>query len=75
MSQLAGEAGLEADFVPDERSRESFASDNTRRRELVGDCKVHWRDGMRRAVEAHYRGAFSGERVEVKAQANVWDQQ
>ena len=54
MSHLAELAGLDVEFVLDERSRESFASDNTRRRELIGDCAVDWRDGMPRAVEAHF---------------------
>jgi hypothetical protein len=74
MSYLAGKAGLETDFVRDERARESFVSDNTRRRELVGECAVGWRDGMPRAVEAHFPGAFSGRTVAAAVEANIWDQ-
>ena len=74
MSHLAGLAGLEADFEPDDRARESFVSDNRRRKELIGDCAVAWRDGMPRAVEAHYPGAFSGERIAVTVETNIWDQ-
>jgi nucleoside-diphosphate-sugar epimerase len=74
MAFLAGEAGLDANFVHDERARESFVSDNTRRKSLVGECSVHWREGMARAVEAHYPGAFSGEPITASLQANIWDQ-
>jgi nucleoside-diphosphate-sugar epimerase len=74
ISHLAGVAGLEPDFVRDERSRESFVSDNTRRKALVGDCTVSWRDGMPRAIEAHYPGALSGERTEARVATNIWDQ-
>jgi hypothetical protein len=74
MSHLAGLAGLEADFEPDDRARESFVSDNRRRKELIGDCAVAWRNGMPRAVEAHYPGAFSGERIAVTVETNIWDQ-
>lgn len=29
-------------------------TDNTRRRELIGDCRVGWRNGVARALEAHF---------------------
>jgi hypothetical protein len=29
---------------------------------------------MPRAVEAHYPGAFSGERIAVTVETNIWDQ-
>jgi nucleoside-diphosphate-sugar epimerase len=76
MSYLADAAAIPVEFVADARARESFVSDNTRRKELLGDCSVPWQDGMRRAVEAHFPGVFAGgasnRAVEVKA--NVWDQ-
>jgi nucleoside-diphosphate-sugar epimerase len=74
MTYLAEQAGIDVNFVRDERSRASLVSDNTRRKSLLGECSVHWRDGMVRAVEAHYPGAFSGERVAVTVTANIWDQ-
>ncbi len=76
MTYLAEEAGLPIELVRDDRARESFVSDNTRRTSLLGDCSVHWREGMRRAVEAHYPGAFDriGPRPTVTLEANPWGQ-
>jgi UDP-glucuronate 4-epimerase len=69
-SYLAEQAGLPVTFVRDERSRSSFASDNTRRHELIGACAVHWRDGMQRAVEAHFpQGA---EAAASGGARNIW---
>lgn len=51
---LAGVAGVEARFVPSDASRGTVAFDNTRRRAAIGDCRVGWRDGLRRTVEAHF---------------------
>jgi nucleoside-diphosphate-sugar epimerase len=51
---MAEIAGLKAAF---ERSRDGIrhtVTDNTRRRELVGDCRVKWQDGMRRMVEVRH---------------------
>ena len=48
---LAEQAGLPVEFVVDERSRSSYASDNTRRLELIGPCSGHWREGMLRALD------------------------
>jgi nucleoside-diphosphate-sugar epimerase len=31
-----------------------FVSDNTRRRQLVGPCRIHWKDGFRRALAARF---------------------
>jgi UDP-glucuronate 4-epimerase len=36
------------------------ASDNTRRRALIGDCLVRWRDGMRSMFEARYPNGPTG---------------
>jgi UDP-glucuronate 4-epimerase len=76
MGYIAEKAGLEITFTPSEESRESFVSDNTRRRSLIGDCQVHWRDGMVTAIDAHYAGAFDGTagRPEAKVEANIWGQ-
>jgi UDP-glucuronate 4-epimerase len=75
MTSLTDEAQLPVTFVPSDESRKSLASDNTRRKQLLGDCTVHWKDGMRRAIEAHYPGAFDPEnRPEVEVKANIWGQ-
>ena len=73
VDELAARAGLRARYVRDDRARSSFLSDNTRRRELLGDCTVHWREGMARAVDAHMPGLASGERPASKsAGTNIW---
>ena len=76
MGYIAEKAELELEFTPSDESRESFVSDNTRRRSLIGDCEVHWREGMVRAIEAHYPGAFdgTGSRPEAKVEVNIWSQ-
>lgn len=51
---LAELAGIEARFEESDRAFNSFITDNTRRRRLAGGCKVHWRDGMRRVIEARF---------------------
>jgi nucleoside-diphosphate-sugar epimerase len=53
-SYMADMAALKPKF---DRSRDGIrhtVTDNTRRRELVGDCRVKWQDGMRRMVEARH---------------------
>jgi len=73
---LSERAGLPVEFVPSDESREAFVSDNTRRKELIGDCKVHWTDGMVRAVEAQIPDAFveGAERKVNPVEANIWGQ-
>jgi nucleoside-diphosphate-sugar epimerase len=44
--------GLEPSFREDERSIASLPLDTTRMHELVGSARVHWKDGIRRMVEA-----------------------
>lgn len=51
---VAGLAGVEARFVPSDASRGTVAFDNTKRRALIGDCHVGWREGLRWTVEAHF---------------------
>jgi nucleoside-diphosphate-sugar epimerase len=36
--------------------RDNFPTDNTRREQIAGKCLVHWQDGMRAAIEAHFPG-------------------
>jgi nucleoside-diphosphate-sugar epimerase len=73
---LADRAGIAVRFEPSEESRASFVSDNTRRRSLIGDCAVDWREGMTHAIEAHVPGAFDGSAVPAAGavEANIWGQ-
>ena len=51
---MADMAALKPKF---DRSRDGIrhtVTDNTRRRELIGYCRVKWQDGMRRMVEARH---------------------
>jgi len=51
---MADAAGLKPRF---ERVRDSIrhtVTDNTHRRELAGDCRVKWQDGMRKMVAARH---------------------
>jgi UDP-glucuronate 4-epimerase len=59
MSYLGDLADLPVEFVPDDLAAQTKVSDNSRRRALLGDCTVPWREGMRRAVDAHYPGAVA----------------
>ena len=43
--------GVTASFVESSINFDSFASDNTRREQLIGKCAVHWRDGVRDTFE------------------------
>lgn len=57
---LGGLAGIAPTYLPSEVSFDTFVSDNARRRELLGPCRVGWKEGMRRAVAAKYPQAFAG---------------
>jgi nucleoside-diphosphate-sugar epimerase len=46
--------GVEAKLVPSEVTRETYRFDPTRRRELTGPCRVGWREGLRRTLEARH---------------------
>ncbi|WP_097870252.1 NAD-dependent epimerase/dehydratase family protein [Streptomyces sp. rh34] len=46
--------GVEAKLVPSEVTRETYRFDPARRQELTGPCRVGWRDGIRRTLEALY---------------------
>ena len=51
---MADLAGLKLEF---ERLRDGIrhtVTDNTRRRELAGDCQVKWQDGMRRMIATRH---------------------
>jgi nucleoside-diphosphate-sugar epimerase len=57
MEYVASITGTEACFVRHTVSRQTCAFDNTKRRLLIGNCSVHWKDGVRRVIEAHFPGA------------------
>jgi UDP-glucuronate 4-epimerase len=44
--------GLEPKFLPTTSTIESVRADTTRMRELIGETRVEWRDGLRRMIEA-----------------------
>lgn len=46
--------GLEVKFQPIRGFIQHVQIDNTRRRELIGDCMVGWREGMRRMIAARH---------------------
>jgi UDP-glucuronate 4-epimerase len=72
---LADAASMPVEFVTDVRARESFVSDNSRRRALLGDCRVQWEEGMARAVLAHFPGAFQGVAYpRLESKVNLWGQ-
>jgi nucleoside-diphosphate-sugar epimerase len=55
---LAAMAGLEVSYVESDITYDAFISDNTRRLELIGPCKVDWREGMPRAVASWFPEAM-----------------
>jgi nucleoside-diphosphate-sugar epimerase len=57
LDYIAAITGVEARYEPSDVTRETYAFDNAKRRSLIGDCEVHWRDGVRRTIETHFPGA------------------
>jgi hypothetical protein len=51
---MAEMAGLKPSFEHLRDGVRHTVTDNTRRQELVGDCRVKWQDGMRRMVAARH---------------------
>ena len=54
---MAEIAGLKVQFQPaadDPLAAKVIVSDSTRRRELAGDCKVKWQEGMRKMIAARH---------------------
>ena len=51
---MAELAGLKPKFEPSRDAVRHTVTDNTRRKELVGDCRVKWQEGMRRMIEARH---------------------
>jgi UDP-glucuronate 4-epimerase len=48
--------GVPLTFIPSESTRDTYVSDNKRRKMMVGECHVDWRDGVRRTIDAHIPG-------------------
>jgi len=56
-SYMAEITGLKVEFqdAPDDPlAAKTVVADNTRRRDLAGDCQVKWREGMRRVIAARH---------------------
>jgi nucleoside-diphosphate-sugar epimerase len=48
---------VKAGFLRSDVTRQTYAFDNTKRRALIGNCSVHWKDGVRRTIESHFPGS------------------
>jgi nucleoside-diphosphate-sugar epimerase len=46
--------GFEPTFRPTDKTLESVSTDNTKRQELLGPTSVHWKDGLRRMIQARH---------------------
>ncbi|OKK04826.1 dehydratase [Streptomyces sp. CB03234] len=46
--------GVRANLVPTAVTRETYRFDPALRSELTGPCRVSWREGLRRTLEAHH---------------------
>jgi nucleoside-diphosphate-sugar epimerase len=57
MAHISEITGVPVRYEPREVTLAPKASDNTRRRSLIGPCQVTWHDGVARAIEAHFPGA------------------
>lgn len=53
--------GVEPHFEPTEQTLESVRTDNARLRGLAGEARVHWKDGIRRMIEARRPEWLQGE--------------
>ena len=51
MSELTG---VPAKLVGSDFTRETYAFDNSKRRALIGDCRVGWREGIHRTLQTHF---------------------
>ena len=49
--------GVAPQYAESDVTFDSFASDNTRREQLIGPCKVAWRDGVRRTLHRRFPDA------------------
>jgi ketosteroid isomerase-like protein len=55
--------GIAANLVPSEVTRETYQADPALRQSLTGPCKVGWREGIRRTLEALYPGYLNRNRA------------
>jgi nucleoside-diphosphate-sugar epimerase len=51
---MAGLSGREVEIVESDQGIHQCAIDPTKRRKLAGDCKVDWKDGLRRMIRARH---------------------
>lgn len=54
LDHVAALTGLEARTQPGDVFFNLFVSDNTRRKQLIGDCRVPWREGFRRSIAKRF---------------------
>jgi hypothetical protein len=54
MADMSGVKLQFQDAPDDPLAARTVVADNTRRRELAGDCQVKWRDGMRRMIAVRH---------------------
>ena len=55
---MGGLVGIKPQYQEGPVTGDSFASDNTRREELIGTCAVSWRDGLRDTLQTKFPDAF-----------------
>ena len=59
LAEYIGElTGIAPKYVESDITFDSFASDNTRRKELIGECKVSWREGVRDTLARRFPDAI-----------------
>jgi len=60
LAEYIGElTGIAPQYVESDFTFDSFAADNTLRKNLIGDCTVRWRDGVRSTLALHFPDAVS----------------
>lgn len=57
MEYIASITGVKPRFERRSVTRQTCAFDNSKRRALIGNCSVPWKDGVRGTIEAHFPGA------------------
>ena len=51
MSEITG---VPVSYVRGAYFRDNFPTDNTKRKAIAGDCQIHWRDGIKATLKAHF---------------------
>lgn len=54
LTHLCELTGVPPAFAPSDVTRETHAFDNSRRRALIGDCEIGWREGLRQTLAVHF---------------------